>query len=87
MVLIDCVTRYVDGVLSPGSLVQESFSENLLEYPQYTRPVEYRGLRVPEVLRSGNHAEIDRWRREAAIAVTKKNRPDLLEGEADGAQK
>ena len=87
MVLIDCVTRYVDGVLSPGSLVQESFSENLLEYPQYTRPVEYRGLRVHEVLRSGNHAEIDRWRREAAIAVTKKNRPDLLEGEADGAQK
>lgn len=78
MVVIDCVARYVDGVLSPGSLVQESFSENLLEYPQYTRPVEYRGLRVPDVLRSGNHAEIDRWRREAALAVTKKNRPDLI---------
>ena len=79
MVVVDCVARYVDGVLSPESLVQESFSENLLEYPQYTRPVEYRGLRVPDVLRSGNHAEIDKWRREQAIAVTKKHRPDLLE--------
>ena len=79
MVVVDCVARYVDGVLSPESLVQESFSENLLEYPQYTRPVEYRGLRVPDVLRSGNHAEIDKWRREQAIAVTKKYRPDLLE--------
>ena len=78
MVIADCVARYVDGVLSPESLVQESFSENLLEYPQYTRPVEYRGLRVPEVLRSGNHAEIDKWRREQSLAVTKKNRPDLL---------
>ena len=82
MVVVDCVARYVDGVLSPESLVQESFSENLLEYPQYTRPVEYRGLRVPDVLRSGNHAEIDKWRREQAIAVTKKQRPDLLEGKS-----
>lgn len=78
MVVADCVARYADGVLSPQSLVQESFSENLLEYPQYTRPVEYRGLRVPEVLRSGNHAEIDKWRREQSLAVTKKMRPDLL---------
>lgn len=78
MVVADCVARYVDGVLSPESLVQESFSENLLEYPHYTRPVEYRGLRVPEVLRSGNHAQIDKWRREQSLAVTKKNRPDLL---------
>ena len=78
MVLTDCVTRYLDGVLSPQSLVQESFSENLLEYPQYTRPVEYRGLTVPEVLRSGNHAAIDKWRREQAIELTKKMRPDLL---------
>ncbi len=78
MVVADCVSRYVDGVLSPESLVQESFSENLLEYPQYTRPVEYRGLRVPDVLRSGNHAEIDKWRREQAIETTKKHRPDLL---------
>ncbi len=78
MVVADCVARYVDGVLSPESLVQESFSENLLEYPHYTRPVEYRGLTVPEVLRSGNHAEIDKWRREQSVAITKKNRPDLL---------
>ncbi len=79
MVLADCVVRYLDGVLSPASLVDESFSENLLEYPQYTRPVEYRGLTVPEVLRSGNHAEIDKWRRKQALALTKKMRPDLLE--------
>lgn len=78
MVVADCVARYVDGVLSPQSLVQESFSENMLEYPHYTRPVEYRGLTVPDVLRSGNHAEIDRWRREQALEITKKNRPDLL---------
>ena len=78
MVVVDCVARYVDGVLSPESLVQESFSENLLEYPQYTRPVEYRGLTVPEVLRSGNHAEIDKWRRAQAEAITRKMRPDLL---------
>ena len=78
MVLVDCVARYVDGVLSPESLVDESFSEGLLEYPQYTRPIEYRGLTVPEVLRSGNHAEIDKWRREKAIEITKKNRPDMM---------
>lgn len=78
MVLVDCVARYLDGVLSPASLVDESFSEDLLEYPQYTRPVEYRGLKVPEVLRSGNHAEIDKWRREKAIELTKKMRPDLI---------
>ena len=78
MVVADSVSRYVEGVLSPQSLVQESFSENLLEYPQYTRPVEYGGLTVPEVLRSGNHAEIDRWRREQSVAVTRKMRPDLL---------
>ncbi len=78
MVLVDCVARYLDGVLSPASLVDESFSENLLEYPHYTRPVEYRGMTVPEVLRSGNHAEIDKWRREQSLALTKKMRPDLL---------
>lgn len=78
MVITDCITRYVDGVISPSSLVDESFADNLLEYPQYTRPQEYRGLAVPEVLRSGNHAEIDKWRREKAIEITKKRRPDLL---------
>ena len=78
MVVADCVSRYVDGVISNSSLVDESFSENLLEYPHYTRPQEYKGLAVPEILRSGDHAKIDAWRREQAIAITKKNRPDLL---------
>lgn len=78
MVVTDCVSRYVDGVISNSSLVDESFSENLLEYPQYTRPQVYKDLAVPEVLRSGDHAKIDAWRREQAIAITKKNRPDLL---------
>ena len=78
MVLTDCVSRYVDGVISASSLVDESFSENLLEYPQYTRPQEYKGLAVPEILRSGNHAKIDAWRREQALELTKKRRPDLL---------
>ena len=78
MVVADCVSRYVDGVISNSSLVDESFSENLLEYPQYTRPQVYKGLAVPEVLRSGEHAKVDAWRREQAIAITKKNRPDLL---------
>ena len=78
MVLTDCVSRYVDGVISASSLVDESFSENLLEYPQYTRPQEYKGLAVPEILRSGNHAKIDAWRREQALELTAKRRPDLL---------
>lgn len=78
MVLVDCVSRYVDGVINTSSLVDESFSDNLLEYPQYTRPQEYRGLFVPEVLLSGDHAKVDRWRREQALELTKKYRPDLL---------
>lgn len=80
MVVCDCVARYVDGVLNTSSLVQESFSENRLEYPQYTRPVEFRGKVVPEVLRGGNHALIDQWRREQSEAVTSLMRPDLLNG-------
>lgn len=78
MVIADCVSRYVDGVISNSSLVDESFSENRLEYPQYTRPQVYKGLAVPEVLRSGDHAKIDAWRREQSLEITKKNRPDLL---------
>ncbi len=78
MVVTDAVSRYVDGVISASSLVDESFSENLLEYPQYTRPQEYRGIPVPEILRSGDHGKIDKWRREQAIEITKKRRPDLL---------
>lgn len=78
MVLCDCVCRYVDGVISTSSLVDESFSDNLLEYPQYTRPKEYKGLCVPEVLSSGDHAKVDEWRRREAMKLTKDKRPDLL---------
>ena len=78
MALTDAVLRYVDGVINAESLTQESFSEGLLEYPQYTRPQEFMGLTVPEVLRSGNHAEIDKWRRQKSLEITNKLRPDLL---------
>lgn len=78
MVICDCVARYVDGVIAAGSLVDESFADGLLEYPQYTRPAVYEGVAVPEVLLSGNHAEIDRWRREQSERLTKERRPDLL---------
>ena len=78
MALTDAVLRYVDGVINAESLTQESFSEGLLEYPQYTRPQEFMGLTVPEVLRSGNHAEIDKWRRQKSLEITSKLRPDLL---------
>ena len=81
MTLIDAVLRYVPNVLGNSqSTVDESFSQDLLEYPQYTRPTEFCGLTVPEVLVSGNHQNIDKWRREQALEVTKRVRPDLLEG-------
>lgn len=79
MVITDAVARYVDGVISSDSLCQESFSEGLLEYPQYTRPQEFMGIKVPDVLLSGNHAEVDKWRKEKSLEITKKLRPDLLE--------
>ena len=78
MVIIDALCRFVDGVISNDSLQEESFSNNLLEYPQYTRPSVFRGLSVPDVLLSGNHQEIARWREEQALKKTKKLRPDLL---------
>jgi tRNA (guanine37-N1)-methyltransferase len=79
MVVIDAVTRLLPGVLGDDdSSRDESFSQGLLEYPQYTRPAEFRGMKVPDVLVSGNHAEIEKWRREQAKARTEKNRPDLL---------
>ena len=78
-VVIDTVVRLLPGALgSETSAVFESFSESLLDHPQYTRPPEFRGMKVPEVLLSGNHAEIERWRKEAAIAKTRRKRPDLL---------
>ena len=80
MVVIDAVVRLLPGALgSDTSAVYESFSEGLLDYPQYTRPPEFNGMKVPEVLLSGNHAEIERWRREAARGKTRRNRPDLLQ--------
>jgi len=78
MVLVDAVARYVDGVINAESLKDESFSpkngEALLEAPHYTRPREFRGLHVPEVLLNGNHAEIEKWKKQASIEVTKKHR-------------
>lgn len=80
MTLIDAVLRYIPNVLGNSqSTVDESFSSNLLEYPQYTRPPEFCGLSVPEVLISGNHQNIDKWRREQSLEITRKVRPDLLE--------
>ena len=78
MILIDAVSRYVDGVLSADSIEEESFSNGLLEYPQYTRPEVFEGMKVPEVLISGNHQNIEKWRKEKALEITKLKRPDLI---------
>lgn len=80
LVIIDATARLIGGVLNKEeSHMDESFSNNLLEYPQYTRPREYRGLEVPEVLLSGNHKLIEQWRFEKSLEVTKERRTDLLE--------
>lgn len=80
LVVMNAVARYIDGVLgSSESTVEESFSSGLLEYPQYTRPQVYRGLSVPDVLVSGNHAEVDAWRARKSMEITKARRPDLLD--------
>ena len=78
MVLIDAVSRYVDGVLNRESIKEESFSNNLLEYPQYTRPETFLDEKVPEVLISGHHENIRKWREEQSKIITNKKRPDLL---------
>jgi tRNA (guanine37-N1)-methyltransferase len=84
MVLIEAVGRLVEGVVGdPGSVIGDSFTTGLLDHPSYTRPAEFRGMPVPEVLLSGNHAEIERWRREEALRRTRERRPDLLEGLAE----
>lgn len=84
LVTLNSVVRYVPGVLgSEQSTEEESFSTNLLEYPQYTRPQNYMGMEVPEVLVSGNHGAVDKWRYEKALEITKKRRPDLLEKEGE----
>ena len=78
MVLIDSVSRYVEGVLKEDSIKEESFSNGLLEYPQYTRPEVFEGMKVPEILLSGHHENIEKWRKEKSLEITKKKRPDIL---------
>ena len=79
-VVVDAVVRLIPGVLGgEGGTESESFTENLLDFPQYTRPAEFMGQGIPEVLLTGNHALIEKWRHEQALALTRKNRPDLLE--------
>lgn len=79
MVLIDSVSRYVEGVLSEESILEESFSNGLLEYSQYTRPEIFNGKKVPEILISGHHENIRKWRKEQSLKITLNKRPDLLE--------
>src|ERR1044072_1882313 len=84
MVLVDTVVRLVPGALgSAESAKDESHADGLLEYPHYTRPAEFRGWRVPDVLVSGNHAEVEKWRRAQSVVRTRRRRPDLL-GEGAG---
>jgi tRNA (guanine37-N1)-methyltransferase len=79
MVIIDAVVRLLPGALGgEDSAADDSFCNGLLEYPQYTRPEEFRGMKVPQILLSGNHAQIDKWRKQQALKKTKNNRPDLL---------
>ena len=78
MVLVDSVSRYIQGVLKQESTQEESFANNLLEYPQYTRPEEFHGQKVPEVLLSGHHENIKKWREQQSLKITKQKRPDLL---------
>lgn len=79
LVFLDTVSRKIDGVLSSQDNVQdESFEDGMLEYPQYTRPVEFNGMKVPDVLLSGNHQNIYKWRKEQSLEITKKRRPDLM---------
>ena len=79
MVITDAVTRLIDGVITKESLDDESFNDNLLDYPTFTRPQEYKGLEVPEVLLSGHHENINKWRMEQRIKRTEERRPDLLD--------
>ncbi|MBE7061274.1 MAG: tRNA (guanosine(37)-N1)-methyltransferase TrmD [Clostridiales bacterium] len=81
MAVVDAVARYVDGVINEQSLEQESFASGMLEYPHYTRPQEFMGLKVPDVLISGHHGKIDEWREKKSKEITLKNRPDLLNKE------
>lgn len=78
-IFVDCISRMIDGVLSdPECFENESIAGGMLEYPQYTRPIDFMGRKVPEVLLSGDHEKIKKWRYKAAVELTKKNRPDLI---------
>ncbi len=79
MVVIDTIARLIPNVITSESLDSESFSNNLLEYDQYTRPAEYKGMKVPDILLSGHHANIEKWRKQNSLDNTRKNRPDLLD--------
>ncbi len=79
MVLVDSVSRHVEGVLNKESIQEESFTDDLLEYPQYTRPEVFLGKKVPEVLLTGHHQNIEKWRKEQSIKITQSKRPDLME--------
>ena len=81
MVITDSIVRLIDGVITDGSLESESFTDNLLDYPVYTRPAEFRGMKVPEVLLSGHHENINKYRLEERKRVTKEKRNDLVKGE------
>ena len=87
MCVVDSLARNIDGVLSDDSTVSESFTDNLLEYPQYTRPEEFMGRKVPEVLLSGDHAKVDKWRLDQSIEITKSRRPDLYEKYINNVEK
>ena len=78
MVIVDAVSRLIPGVLTEGSTDEESHSNSLLEYPQYTRPAEFRGWRVPDILLSGHHEQVARWRRKQSLKITRERRPDLF---------
>jgi tRNA (guanine37-N1)-methyltransferase len=80
MVVIDAVSRFVPGVIDPASAASDSFAGGLLEHPQYTRPEEFEGVRVPAILLSGHHADVEGWRRREALRRTVERRPDLLDG-------
>ena len=81
MVLIDSVSRYARGVIAEESIEEESFANGMLEYPHYTRPEVFNGVKVPEVLLSGHHANIEKWRKEKSLEITTKKRPDLTKGD------
>ena len=79
MILVDSITRLIDGVITSESHINDSFNNNLLDYPTYTKPRVYEGLEVPEVLLSGDHKKIEEYRLNEQIRITKENRPDLLD--------